>query len=89
MEVVVSKWGNSSAVRLPRPYLQRLGIKENDKVKVSVSGNIITIEKPVKVRSIREMVLAETGLSLEEYVQENPYDISDYVEFGQVGSEEI
>jgi len=89
MEAVVSKWGNSSAVRLPKPYLQRLGIEDNDTVKLSIRGNVITIEKPLKVRSFRELALTETGLSLEDYVQVNPYDNSNYVEFGRVGSEEI
>ena len=89
MEVVVSKWGNSSAVRLPKPYMQKLGIEENDTVTIGVKGNVITIEKPVKLRSIREIVQDETGLSLEEYVQVNPYDDSDYIEFGRAGSEEI
>jgi len=89
MEAVVSKWGNSSAVRLPKPYLQKLGIEDNDTVKVSIRGNVITIEKPLKVRSFRELALAETGLSLENYVQVNPYDNSNYVEFGRAGSEEI
>ncbi|MCL2366369.1 MAG: AbrB/MazE/SpoVT family DNA-binding domain-containing protein [Oscillospiraceae bacterium] len=89
MEVVVSKWGNSSAVRLPKPYLQKLGIENNDTVKVEVRGNMITIEKSLKVTTFREMALAETGLSLEDYAQANPYDASNYVEFGRSGSEEI
>ena len=89
MEAVISKWGNSSAVRLPKPYLQKLGIEDNDTVKISIRGNAITIEKPFKVRSLRELALAETGMSLEEYVQKNPYDNSNYVEFGTMGSEEI
>ena len=89
MEAVVSKWGNSSAVRLPKPYLKKLGIEENDTVKIGIHGNAITIEKPVKVRSFREIAFAETGLSLEEYVRENPYDDSDYIEFGRVGGEEL
>jgi len=89
MEAVISKWGNSSAVRLPKPYLQELGIKDNDRVKIGVRGNVITIEKPLKVRSFRELALDETGLSLENYVQENPYDNSSYIEFGRAGSEKI
>ena len=89
MEAVVSKWGNSSAIRLPKPYMQKLGIENNDTVKISIRGNVITIEKPLKVRSFRELALTETGLSLEGYVQINPYDSSDYVEFGRVGSEEM
>ena len=89
MEAAVSKWGNSLAVRIPKFYLQKLGIEENDTVKFGVRGNVITIEKPIKVRSIREIVIAETGLELEEYVQTHPYDNSDYIEFGRAGSEEI
>jgi len=89
METVISKWGNSSAVRLPKPYLKKLGIENNDTVKVSVQGNVITIEKVLKTPSFREMALTEAGLSLEDYVLKNPYDIADYVECGRVGSEEI
>jgi len=89
MEAVISKWGNSSAVRLPKPYLKKLGIEDNDTVKLNIRGNVITIEKPLKIRSFRELALAETGLSLEDYVQINPYDNSNYVEFGRTGSEEI
>ena len=89
MEAVVSKWGNSSAVRLPKPYLQKLGIKDNDTVKISVRDNIITIEKPLKLYSFRELALAENGVSLEDYARANPYDGSDYVDFGRVGSEEL
>ena len=89
MEAVVSKWGNSSAVRLPKPYLQKLGIENNDTVKIGIRGNVITIEKPLEVRSLRELAMAETGLCLEDYVKENPYDICCYVECGRVGCEEV
>jgi len=89
MEVVVSRRGNSSAIRIPKLFLKKLGIDENDTVKLSVRDNVITIEKPLKVRSIREIVQAEAGMSLEDYAQEYPYDYSNYVEFGRVGSEEI
>ncbi|MCL2360144.1 MAG: AbrB/MazE/SpoVT family DNA-binding domain-containing protein [Candidatus Bathyarchaeota archaeon] len=58
---VVAKWGNSSEVRLPKVYLQKLGIEENDTVKIGVRGNVITIEKLHKTHSFRELALAETG----------------------------
>ena len=89
VEVVVSKWGNSYAVRIPKQYLDDLGIADNDKVKITRKGSVITIEKPIRVRSLRELALAETGMSLEDYVKENPYDSSCYIEFGRVGSEEL
>jgi len=89
MEAVVSKWGNSSAVRIPKQFLADLGIADNDRVKISKKGNIIAIEKPTRVRSLRELVLSETGMTLEDYVKENPYDHSCYIECGRVGCEEI
>ena len=89
MEAVVSKWGNSSAVRIPKQYLTDLGIADNDRVRITKRGNVIAIEKPTRVRSLRELVLSETGMSLEDYVKENPYDNSCCVEFGRAGCEEI
>jgi len=50
---------------------------------------VITIEKLIKICSIREIVLSETGLNLEDYVQMHPYDDPDYIEFGRAGSEKV
>ncbi len=33
----VSKWGNSLAVRLPKKMVEKLGLKEGDKVDVAVT----------------------------------------------------
>jgi antitoxin MazE len=35
----VSKWGNSLAIRLPRPVVEALGLKEGDAVEVHVVGS--------------------------------------------------
>ena len=87
---VVSKWGNSSAIRIPKKYLTELGITENDKVKISKQGNVITIEKPHEPKSLRQLVELRTGVDFETYLRNNPYSHeSDYVEFGTVGNEEI
>jgi antitoxin MazE len=34
----VAKWGNSLAVRLPRPVVDALGLKEGDEIEVEVVG---------------------------------------------------
>ena len=34
----VAKWGNSLAIRLPRPVVQALGLKEGDSIEVHVAG---------------------------------------------------
>jgi antitoxin MazE len=37
-DVKVAKWGNSLAVRLPQPLVERLGLKEGDEVELSASS---------------------------------------------------
>jgi antitoxin MazE len=34
----VAKWGNSLAVRLPRPIVEALNLKEGDEVEISANG---------------------------------------------------
>ena len=34
----VSKWGNSLAIRLPQAVVEALGLKEGDKIEISVAG---------------------------------------------------
>ena len=89
-EAVVSKWGNSSAVRIPKQYLTELGIADNDKVKISKKGSSIIIEKPHQSKSLRQLVEERTGMDFETYLENNPYDYkTDYIECGRAGSEEI
>jgi len=89
MEAVISKWGNSSALRLPKPLLQKLDIKDNDTVKLDLRGNAIFIEKVIKEKSLRQLIMDETKQDLLEYIDANPYDAAAYIEFGNTGSEEI
>jgi antitoxin MazE len=55
MNTAIVKWGNSSAVRLPKALIQRLGLRENDKVDISVEGNAIMIRKPYPA-SLKELL---------------------------------
>ncbi|MBO6637315.1 MAG: AbrB/MazE/SpoVT family DNA-binding domain-containing protein [Roseitalea sp.] len=42
--VQISKWGNSSAIRLPKAVLEQLGLKAGDAVTVAVEGGKAVIE---------------------------------------------
>jgi antitoxin MazE len=42
---VVSKWGNSQALRLPAEIIRRLELKPNDRVYLEVEGDKLTITK--------------------------------------------
>jgi len=48
METVIQKWGNSSAVRLPKPLLKTANISDSDKVQIIATPNEIIIRKAEK-----------------------------------------
>ena len=37
MNLLIAKWGNSLALRLPADYARRLGVKEGDQVQASLT----------------------------------------------------
>jgi antitoxin MazE len=49
MSVTLHKWGNSVGLRVPKPLLDQLGLKEGVQVDVKVEGNRLVIE-PVRQR---------------------------------------
>jgi antitoxin MazE len=49
MSVTLYKWGNSVGLRVPKPLLYQLGLKEGGQVDVKVEGNRLVIE-PVRHR---------------------------------------
>jgi antitoxin MazE len=44
--VAVSKWGNSSAIRLPKAVMEELGLKQGEVVEMTVQNGKGVIEKP-------------------------------------------
>jgi antitoxin MazE len=46
MKTAIVKWGNSNAVRLPKPLTDVLDLHENDAVQISVEDGAIVIRKP-------------------------------------------
>lgn len=52
----IQRWGNSHALRLPKPILESAFLKENDKVEVIATKNQIIIKK---VENIKHKTLAE------------------------------
>ena len=45
MALTINKWGNSSAVRLPKQLLKELDLKVNDQLRYEVKGKQIILEK--------------------------------------------
>ena len=60
MEVRVSKWGNSLAIRLPAKLAAALGLKEGDRIDVRPAGHeeppIVEIERKLTIDELFERV---------------------------------
>lgn len=52
---VVSKWGNSQGVRLPKNILEAAEITEGDSVEIVAERNEIRIKKAIKFRTLDEL----------------------------------
>ena len=49
MNIQISKWGNSLALRIPAEVLKQIHLKEGDKVEATLSMNGTLIIKPQKL----------------------------------------
>lgn len=68
MYAMIQKWGNSQGLRIPKALLEGLGIRENDRVELTQSGDAITIKKAVAAphKTLEERLIAFYGKPIEE-----------------------
>lgn len=59
MEVMIQKWGNSCAVRIPSIIMKEMGLVEEDKLELLMEGNELVMRKKI-----------ENKISLEERIKE-------------------
>ena len=59
-EIQISKWGNSSAIRLPKAVLDELGLKPGQSVQLTVKDGKGIIEPMRRNKITMEWILAET-----------------------------
>jgi antitoxin MazE len=58
MQARVQKWGNSLAIRIPKPFALEVGLEQNSLVAVSVSEGKLLLE-PIKPSYKLEELLAK------------------------------
>ena len=57
MKTRVQKWGNSLAVRIPRPFAEEVNLQENTPVDVSVrSGKLVVVPLPEPELTLEQLV---------------------------------
>ena len=54
MTTTIQKWGNSQAVRLPKPILESLFLQENDPVEIVAQSDCIVIRKAARKRRAKK-----------------------------------
>lgn len=55
MRVKVARWGNSTAVRLPKEAVRALAVEPGEELEMTVDAGVVAFEKPVS----RYMTLAQ------------------------------
>jgi len=88
VEGTISPWGNGRAIRIPKDILEIVGLKDNDKIRISTNGNQIVIEATKKYRSLKDRVEDFYKMDFDTAIAENPYTF-DEVDFGCAVGDEV
>jgi antitoxin MazE len=59
MQARVQRWGNSLAVRIPKPFALEVGLEQNSVVSVSISKGKLILEPMLKPQYTLKQLLAE------------------------------
>ncbi len=75
--IEITKWGNSQGIRIPKKYLEQLGLKVGDKVELKVeNGKLVII--PMKQKRKPKI---DINTLFKEYIRTEEYD------WGKTGKE--
>lgn len=60
MQATIQKWGNSQGIRIPKAFLEALGMAENDLVELSrVDDNLVIKKVKKENKKVSELTLEE------------------------------
>jgi len=59
MQARVQRWGNSLAIRIPKPFALAVGLEQNALVKLSISEGKLMLEPIVEPKYTLEQLLSE------------------------------
>ncbi len=66
MQVLLSKWGNSLGLRLPKALTAEIGVSEGQKVEVRAEGGRIVVEPVRKTLTLEQMMENVTPEAMRE-----------------------
>lgn len=90
MTTTIVKWGNSRGIRLPKPFLENLNLKDNDLVDVISNNNMIIIKKSTnrQHKTLKQRVEEFYGEDFESALRNNSYAY-DEIDSGEPVGDEI
>ncbi len=73
MQARVQRWGNSLAIRIPKPFALEVGLEQNSLVTISISEGKLLLEPIVKPRyTLDQLLAAVTEENLHQEVETGP-----------------
>jgi antitoxin MazE len=73
MRSKVQKWGNSLAVRIPKPYAEEIGLEAETAVEVSLEEGRLVVARPESyVFLLEELLKGVTAENLHQEIESSP-----------------
>ncbi len=72
MQARIQKWGNSLAIRIPKPFALEVGLEQNSLVTVSVSEGKLLLEPVKPSYSLKELLTEITPDNLHQEIETEP-----------------
>jgi antitoxin MazE len=72
MKTTIQKWGNSLAVRIPRPFAEEINLQENTTVDLTVRMGKLLIAPAVPVLTLESLVERITDENRHDEVETGP-----------------
>lgn len=69
MQARIQKWGNSLAIRIPKPFALAVGLEQNSLVAVTVSEGKLVLEPVRPVYSLEELLAQVTQDNLHQEIE--------------------
>ena len=72
MQARIQKWGNSLAVRIPKPFALEVGLEQNSLVAVSIEEGKLLLEPIKPSYSLEELLAGVTKNNMHHEVETGP-----------------
>jgi antitoxin MazE len=80
-ESQIVKWGNSLAVRIPKPLAEEAGVQEGDAIVIEATEGLINLRPKQRVPTLRELVAQITPENRYDDIQTGPERGKEHIEW--------